>query len=391
MDILDLILISAMTATFLLYVAYLLILKVLISLRHASTQTLENVDWLPRLSVIVPTYNEATVIRAKLESLDNVSYPKEKCEIIVVDSGSTDSTCQIIEEYKSRELILLKQEKRMGKANAINFALQKASGDIIVLTDANAEFDPDAINTLVRKFDQNTGAVLPRLVPCGKLSYWDEAFHDIHNIYKSLESRTDSVFIVFGELFAFRRGLVDQIDENAAADDLQIAMAIRKKNYKIKYSPDVTVKERVPSSQKEVRTQKARRIFGIVQAMKKNFDFFLNPSYGAYGLLIFPTHFLQLTLGPFLIFSCLFLLIQKLGIMILGNPQPLIGAAVLALSLLLLSILCFLLSLVRKIASFVYNLLATQVYVIIALVNFARGKEYSVWEKIASTREVGNA
>jgi hypothetical protein len=77
--------------------------------------------------------------------------------------------------------------------------------------------------------------------------------------------------------------------------------------------------------------------------------------------------------------------------MILGNLQPLVGAAVLALSLVLLSILYFLLGLIRKIVSFVYNLLATQVYVIIALVNFARGKKYSVWDKIASTREVGNA
>ena len=386
MDILDWILVCGLTATFLIYIVYLLILKVFSSLSHLSAQTSAKADSLPNLSVIVPTYNEATMIRAKLESLTAVSYPKEKCEIIVVDSGSTDSTLRIVEEYGKKGVILLKQEKRMGKANAINFALQKASGDIIVLTDANTEFGPEALNTLVQKFDKNTGAVLPRFVPYGKLSYWDKTFYELHHVYKSLESGADSVFIVFGELFAFRKELIDRIDEDAAADDLEIALTIRKKGYRIKYSSDVEAKEKVPSRQKEVRIQRTRRIFGIVQAMVNNFHFFLNPRYGLYGLLIFPTHFFQMTLGPFLVFSSLVFLIEKLGTMVFENLRPLLGTAVLITSLVLL-ILYFSVGLIKKAVSLGYNFLATEAYMIIALVNLVRGKKYNVWEKIASTRD----
>jgi len=385
MDFLDWALVCSFGATLSIYIVYLPVLKALTSLTHnPDARSSEKTVRLPNLSVIVPTYNEANVIRAKLESLNALSYPKEKCEIIVVDSASTDNTPRIVKEYRKREVILLEQGKRMGKANAINFALQKAKGDIIVLTDANAVFDFDALDKLVRKFDKNTGAVLPRLVPDGKLSFWDRAFYEFHHLYKSLESDADSVFIVFGELFAFRKELIDRIDEDAAADDLEIALTIRKKGYRIRYSSDVEAKEKVPSRQKEVRIQRTRRIFGIVQAMVKNFHFFLNPRYGVYGMLIFPTHFFQMTLGPFFVFTLLILLIEKLCMISFVNLQ-LLGLPLLVASLVLL-ILHFSVGFLEKAVSLVCNFLATEAYMIIALVNLIRGKKYNVWEKMTSTR-----
>lgn len=388
MNFLDWVLVGTLAAIFLMYVVYLVVLRVFISFSHRSGRTLANRTDLPFLSVIVPTYNEATSIAAKLENLLSVSYPKDKHEIIVVDSGSTDDTLRIAEEYEKRGVILLKQEKRWGKANAINSALQRVKGGIVVLTDANSFFGPDSLRMLVEKFDERTGAVLPRLVPSGKLSYWDEAFHEVHHLYKNLESKADSVFIVFGELFAFRRDLIDKVDEDAAADDLSIALSIRSKNYRIVYSPDVQVVERVPNCESEVRAQKTRRVFGIAQAMTKNFYFFLNPRYGIYGMLIFPTHFIQITVGPFLVFSFLAVLVGKLYVTIAGNFEPLVGAALLSVICGLFILLYFLSSVIRKAFSFGYNFLATQLYIVIALANLARGKKFSVWEKISSTREI---
>jgi cellulose synthase/poly-beta-1,6-N-acetylglucosamine synthase-like glycosyltransferase len=327
------------------------------------------------------------MIAGKLESLLAMSYPKDKCEIVVVDSGSTDNTARIVKDYKEKGVILLEQNQRTGKASAINYALQKVKGGIVVLTDANSFFSHDALIKLVQKFDKNTGAVLPRLVLMGKLSFWDQKFNKLHDIFKDLESKTDSVFIVFGELFAFRRELVDRVDEDAAADDLSIALTIRKKNYRIVYSPDVEVTERIPSSHREVRTQKTRRIFGITQAMTRNLSFFLNPKYSLYGMFIFPIHFIQITLGPFLVFAFLTLLVAKLSTFIVWNFGLLAGAATFGI-LLLFSLVSYSLNPVRKVFSFAYNFLATQVYIMIALVNLAQGRDYSVWEKISSTREI---
>ena len=160
------------------------------------------------VSVIIATYNEENAIRKKLETLLSV-VPRGFYEIIVVDSGSIDDTRKIVSEYANKGVILLAQEKRLGKANALNLALKKAKGEIIVLSDANSEFSPDSINALVEKFDSETGAVLPRFMPSGKMNLWDRIFYWLHNSYKSLESKADSVFVVFGELFAFRKDLIN--------------------------------------------------------------------------------------------------------------------------------------------------------------------------------------
>ena len=386
MAMLDLVLFGTLFVTTFLYLFYPLTLFAFSSFIYRNKQTSKEEDDLPKISVIVPTYNEVTTIRRKLESLLLAPYPKEKYEIMVVDSNSTDNTCRIVKEYETKGVILLRQEKRMGKASAINFALQATSGEIIVLTDANAQFHPKILKKLVQNFDEKTGAVLPRLVPCGRLGSWDKLFYNFHHMYKTLESNTDSVFIVFGELFAFRKELINKVDENAAADDLEMAITIRKKNYKIKYAPDLKVKEKIPDSQKEVRIQKTRRIFGIIQALVKNSSLFMNPKYKLYGLLIFPTHFLQMTAGPFLIFSSLALLVAKFLGVISEIFNPLLMASTLFFSFILLLVLYFLLDRIKVIISIGYNFLATQVYIIIALVDFLRGKKRHIWEKIPSTR-----
>ena len=74
----------------------------------------------PFVSVIVPAHNEELVIERRINNIFESSYPKNKLELIVVDSGSKDKTRSIIEEKFSNTVILLKEEQRTGKAHAIN-------------------------------------------------------------------------------------------------------------------------------------------------------------------------------------------------------------------------------------------------------------------------------
>jgi len=81
----------------------------------------------PFVSIVVPTYNEEKVIEKRIKNLFELDYPKDKYEIIVVDSGSADSTAQIVEKLIEKHyssglnLRLIKEEERKGKASAINF------------------------------------------------------------------------------------------------------------------------------------------------------------------------------------------------------------------------------------------------------------------------------
>ena len=384
MDFLTVMIIVALLSICGLYVFYLLLLMALSSFRKERNTVLK--DFTPKVSIIIATYNEENVIAKKLSSLLKTSYPRDLYEIIVVDSGSTDNTREIVRDFESKGVILLEQKTRLGKANALNLALKETKGEIIVMTDANSEFQASDLNKFIQSFDEQTGAVLPRFIPDGPVSAWDKIFYEIHHIYKLLESKTDSVFIVFGELFAFRKNLINSVDERTAADDLDIAIMVRKENFKIKYVPYVTVSEKIPDNPKEVRTQKVRHIFGILQVMVKNIRLFGNPKYGYYGQLIFPAHFIQMTLGPFLVFSIIALAVAKLSEILISTLNPFLFATLISICV-FVSVAFLLSRRFRAIGVSIYGFLSIQYYIILALLNFARGKDKHVWEKISSTRE----
>ena len=367
-----------------LYLFYPLLL-LLISSFSNQTRVCNKKMFTPRTSIIVATYNEETVIRKKLENLLAVTYPRRIIEIIIVDSGSADHTREIVREYKGKGVILIEQPERLGKASAINLALERAKGEIIVLSDANSEFQSDSLEKLLRHFDDETGAVLPRFVPSGSLSVWDKIFYGFHHVYKNLESMTDSVFIVFGEMFAFRKSLVTSINEKAVADDLDIAMIIRKKQFRIKYAPNVAVKEKVPVNAKDVRIQKTRHVFGILQTMIKNIDLFGNSKFGYYGRLIFPIHFIQLTIGPFLIFAEVFLLVLELLITLIVFSNSILFVSLLSICLFCFVSIILFRKTIRIFSSFI-GFLIVQLSILSALFNFARKKDDHIWQKISSTR-----
>lgn len=340
---------------------------------------------LPKISIIVPTYNESHVIESKLVSLLNISYPRTLYEIIVVDSGSSDDTLDIVQKFENKGIILLQQEKRMGKASALNFALKKSKSEIIVVSDANSAFGPDALSKLVQKFSNGVGGVAPRICPHSSAGLWDNLFHWVHHVLKTLESNVDSVFFASGKLFAFRKMLITQIDENAAADDLEMVLIIRRRKCKIKYAPDIKVTEKTPETQTEARIQRVRRAFGVLQAIRRNIAFLFNPKFGPYGLIIFPTHFLQMTFQPFLIFYLLIVMSMKM-IRMVGHLNA-TGLYFVVIFLSMFILFLFLSKQLKKICSVGFNFLATQLYIILAIFDFMQRKTYRVWKKVPSTRD----
>ncbi len=93
-----------------------------------------------KLSVIIPCFNEAHHIR---QVLDAVMLVNIATEIIVVDDGSTDETCKILEEYQQAHTIILHQSiLNFGKGTAIRVGLKYVTGDIVIIQDADLEYDP---------------------------------------------------------------------------------------------------------------------------------------------------------------------------------------------------------------------------------------------------------
>lgn len=98
------------------------------------------------LSVLIPAYNEINNIEKIIEKIGEINIPKE---IIIVDDGSTDGTREILNRIKKDSLKVVFHEKNQGKGGAIRTAIHHASGDVIIIQDADLEYDPQDYYKLI--------------------------------------------------------------------------------------------------------------------------------------------------------------------------------------------------------------------------------------------------
>jgi cellulose synthase/poly-beta-1,6-N-acetylglucosamine synthase-like glycosyltransferase len=133
-------------------------------------------NYRPKVSIIVPTYNEVGLIRGKLDDIASQDYPRELMEVVVVDSASTDGTPNIVREWmeshRDFKVILVEEGVRRGKAYALNRALEVAMGDVVVITDVDSTWPSrDTLANALSWFsDPLVGAVTCLKVPAGGAS-----------------------------------------------------------------------------------------------------------------------------------------------------------------------------------------------------------------------------
>ena len=116
-----------------------------------------------KLSIIIPCYNEGKLISQVLENILQAKFRDSlEMEIIVVNDGSTDMSAEAINSFCNKQLpvIAIHQPKNMGKGAAIRTALQKVSGSIVIIQDADLEYDPNDYNKLIHPIIQGHADVV---------------------------------------------------------------------------------------------------------------------------------------------------------------------------------------------------------------------------------------
>jgi len=137
------------------------------------TQTINSMTELPKVSVLMPTYNEAEYIDKTLSSVTNGSYPKEYLEIIAIDGGSSDRTVALIKEFSRTNKIAVKviyNPKKIVSA-AMNLGVTESSHEILVWLGAHADYHQDYIrNSVLTLTEEKCASVGGVIIPVGLTS-----------------------------------------------------------------------------------------------------------------------------------------------------------------------------------------------------------------------------
>jgi cellulose synthase/poly-beta-1,6-N-acetylglucosamine synthase-like glycosyltransferase len=179
-------------------------------------------------------YNEETVIADKLDSIFNNDYPNELIDIYIGSDNSTDRTNNILTELENehQNLHFTNFNNRQGKISIINKLQASATGEILILTDANVIFDHDTIFELVKNFkDERIGLVDSRMINTGLkkegISIQEKSYISREVFIKNREGNIwGSMMGPFGGCYAIRKSLYKDVPSNYLVDDFFISMKI---------------------------------------------------------------------------------------------------------------------------------------------------------------------
>lgn len=340
----------------------------------------------PNVTILITAYNEEKDIRAKLENTLQITYPKEKLEILVASDGSTDKTDEIVKEFASQNIKLFRQEGRVGKTVTQNNAVEQANGEIILFSDATTMYQPNVLQEILPSFaDQSVGCVAGKLIyvdlnqttiGAGAKSYWN-----YETFLKESESRACSLIGASGCLYAVRKSAYKPMYPEACSDFL-IATILYEQGLRTIYEPNAICFEETNNKSNKEMNMRIRVISQTFTDLWRNRKM-MNPfRSGFYAIELISHKLLRYAVPLFLI------------TLFLSN-------AFLAINSLVFEI-CFLLQCAFYMMAFVawiierngirLGVLAIPLYFslanlasLIGFYKFLRGERYANWEPIRET------
>ena len=211
-----------------------------------------------RVSIGLMAHNEAANIGPLLQALREQETARvEIDEILVVSSGSTDGTEAIVHERKKKDprIRLITQQRREGKASAINVFLKEARNDILVLESADTLPLPNTVELLVLPLaDDRVGMTGARPVPLNpKHTFLGGVVHLMWELHHRVALERPKL----GEMVAFRK-VIDRIPRVSAVDEASLEAALRNAGLRLVYVPEAIVYNRGPENLRDFLVQRRR-------------------------------------------------------------------------------------------------------------------------------------
>lgn len=227
----------------------------------------------PKVSIIIPAHNEEVVIENTIEAMIRLKYPRKRLELIIVNDNSTDNTGSIINKY-ARAYSFIKAIHTKppyagrGKSGALNSGLVAATGEYIVVYDADNQPEEDAVYYLAQALqnDQKAGAVDGKFRVLNANKNMLTSFINIETITFQWLAQAGRWFwfkltTIPGTNFAIRRSILEELggwDERALSEDTELSIRVYNLGYHIRFFPAAITWEQEPETFKVWWKQRTR-------------------------------------------------------------------------------------------------------------------------------------
>jgi cellulose synthase/poly-beta-1,6-N-acetylglucosamine synthase-like glycosyltransferase len=226
----------------------------------------------PSVSIIIAARNEERNLPAKLQNIRELRYPNDRLEVVIASDGSSDRTAEML-LAQSEILVPVILDEPQGKANALNEAVRRAKGEILLFLDLRQAVDPDAVTHLVSCLaDPEVGAVSGELVletndrepqPLALGLYWK-----LEKAVRKLESETGSVVGATGAIYAIRREYYSEIPKGTILDDVFVPMHVARMGKRVVFEPSAIARDRVFIQKGKEFKRKVRTLTGNYQLLR---------------------------------------------------------------------------------------------------------------------------
>jgi len=328
-------------------------------------------SYMPKVSILVPTYNESNIIRFKLQNLNKVKYPKDLTQIIIVDSKSSDNTIDVVNDFVKRHpesnTKVLVESKRKGKSAALNFALKYCEGEIIIVSDADCFWPSDILQkALPFLADPDVGAVSGRKILLNSRDSWVTKTEDDHlnimNIMRLGESKVCSTPFFEGGFSAYKKELLESFDPyNTGSDDCGTVIMMAEKKSKAILVREAKFFTTFPVTWRENINIKTRRANQLVRVFGKYFYLLLKGRIKSPKRVIINYVFLYL-------FSPVIFFVLLMTTVYLVWKFPYFASI-------------FLVFLIPRVGSHLFEIVQNYLLLLLSIFSIALSKKFVVWSK----------
>ncbi|MEI8271917.1 MAG: glycosyltransferase [Paludibacter sp.] len=252
-------------------------------------------NYYPKVSIIVPAYNEEVNAVRTVDYLLKATYPD--IEVIFVDDGSKDSTFDIVSKtFAGNEKVRVLTKPNGGKAAALNFGIEKASGEILVCIDADTILPYDAIAKMIPFFaEEKVGAVAGN-VRVGNtvnlLTNWQSIeYTTSQNFDRRAYDAVNAILVVPGAIGAFRKTAMEVIGgftTDTLAEDCDLTLRMLRSGYVIRTCNESLALTEAPETVNNFMKQRSRWTFGMMQSFWKHRDLLFSFKKPNIGLIALP-------------------------------------------------------------------------------------------------------